>query len=202
MASFASESQIPGEWVGRFQVGSVLRVDPLGRLVRAHAPDLDRAVLLYELLLYELAPPPALSAEQRQTLMRAFEVFCREVAQVRHPAVARPFDFGVTSQGTHFLAYEDLAQNGEGTAPGDPGSVVRTGARLCDALGALEGPGIFVTRVPYESLRPLPGGEVSVLPFGIVDLSLSCGLPLASAAPDHFCAPEIGVGADPPRALV
>src|SRR4051794_30604269 len=84
--------------VGRYVIEEVHWVEPLGRVLKARLPELNR-----EVYLRELCPPSSLLPADQERLVRAFEAEARVLSRTVDPRLPRPADLGTTERGTHFL---------------------------------------------------------------------------------------------------
>jgi serine/threonine protein kinase len=183
--------------IGRYQPKTLRRIEPVGRIVEALLPELNRDVYIRE-----LCPPPTLTLPDRERLLHAFESEAALLGRVADPRVARPSDVGWTLTGTLFLAYDPPEREGYGPLPQEPGALnaeawAQLAAEVCRAAAALADAGVLLHEVDPEFIFLSAQGGLRLLPLGMGHLPLHLGLPAGLVAGSPYAAPEVARGAAP-----
>lgn len=188
------------ESVGRYKVEAVVRVEPLGRVLRARAGAADPP-----LLLRELCPPASLPHREREALVVGCDTECRAAAAVAAPGMVRAVDWGITQAGGRFLAYEEPT-GGEWLSAPAPDRPLE-GWLLCAAAAARCMEAARAAGLPVVTLDPdellAAGGEVRGYRLTHAHLARVLELAPGRWAPRPHAAPEmLEPGPIAPAALV
>lgn len=157
--------------LGRYAVDAVQREEPLGRLLRARLPELERGVWIAE-----LCPPAALTPDERDAWSTRFEEDARRLMDIGDPRVLRPCDLARSDDGCLFLVF-DRADTAEfGALPADAGRLepeewIDAAAAACEMLQAVRDAGVDVTLLQLENLLRSDSGELRYLPVHFAHLS-------------------------------
>jgi len=183
--------------IGRYEVESVLRIEPLGRLLSGRLSGSTRAVYIQE-----LCPPATLPAADRERLVRAFEAEGRALWRLPEPRVLRPCDSGSGAADTRYLVFDRPETAGYQPLPSDPRSCstarwAELAGEICRALAALHAAGIQPVQFEPSSIWISGQGDVLYLHLGWSHFPVRQELP-RSLAPPHplYASPELLAGLD------
>jgi len=173
----ASVLLAPGAVVGRYQLGELLGSGGMGRVYRAHDPQLSRDIAL-KVLHQRYAGEREAAAHRRRLLREA-----QALAKLSHPNVVAAFDVG-THEDVVFVAME-LVQGeslrGWLREPRRQSEVLRVLIAAGQGLVAAHAAGVLHRDFKPANVMVSPDGRVRVVDFGLARLALA-GADLADGA--------------------
>lgn len=190
---------------GKYLLGDCIGAGGMGRVYRAHQPELDRTVAI-KILHRALADDPRIARHFRTEAIAA--------ARFSHPNSVAVIDYGETDDGVPFLVMEylegrTLSQIIRDEAPLDVGRAVAIAIQILHALGDAHALGIVHADVKSDNVLVKEtrdrGEQAKLVDFGLARIAYEGGMDYGtddafiSGTPEYM-APEIIRGA-PPSAL-
>jgi eukaryotic-like serine/threonine-protein kinase len=195
----------PGTTVGgRYTLRAAVGHGGMGAVWRATDNHLGR-----EVAVKEVAPPPGISAEERDAMYQRMLREARAAAALSHPSVVQVYDV-LTDGGRPWVVMElldarTLAEIVLSDGPLAPRAVAKVGIALLGALEVAHAAGVLHRDVKPANVLVCTDGRCVLTDFGVARLPTDAGLttPGMVLGSPHFISPERALGASfgPPSDL-
>jgi hypothetical protein len=180
---------MPANRIGRYVIDEVLCEEPLGRVVLARLPELDRAVLIRE---FRPRAPEVL--RERERWLAALDEERKALLRTTDPRCARLMDAGSTPEGTQYVVFDRPESGGyvrlAAAGPRGAESTLRLGVEVGRALAALAGAGLRPAPLDPEWIYIRPDGSVLLAPLGFAHLAPQDGPPAVPERAQVFSVAE------------
>jgi eukaryotic-like serine/threonine-protein kinase len=187
----------PGTIVGgRYALRAAVGHGGMGAVWRATDTHLGR-----EVAVKEVAPPPGISAEERDGMYQRMLREARAAASLSHPSVVQVYDV-VTDGGRPWVVMElldarTLAEIVLSDGPLAPRAIAKIGIALLGALEVAHAAGVLHRDVKPANVLLCADGRCVLTDFGVARLPTDAGLttPGMVLGSPHFISPERALGA-------
>ena len=187
----------PGTVVGgRYALSAAVGHGGMGAVWRATDTQLSR-----EVAVKEVAPPPGISAEEREGMYERMLREARAAATLSHPSVVQVYD--VVTEGSRpwvvmeLLDARSLAEIVLSDGPLAPRAVAKIGVALLGALEVAHAAGVLHRDVKPANVLVCSDGRCVLTDFGVARLPTDAGIttPGMVLGSPHFISPERALGA-------
>ena len=160
------------ERISRYEIETELGRGAMGRVFRAHDPEIDRTVAI------KLVRADLLEGEARDDYLRRFRQEAQAAARCVHPNIVTIYDYATDTDGNPFLAMEyvpgrPLREAGRAIERIEPGACAGLALQLLDGLAAAHAVGVVHRDIKPANLLVLPDGRLKITDFGISRLDTS-----------------------------